>query len=431
MAIPSWTNLSRFAGSAGPKTIIADDIAARDELIPVNGMTVVVIDAKDDPTVSSGAATYIWRAAPGEWIKISEAESMDVILEWTNIQNGPLSSAAQIDTAVAAVGTQWSRAGNTDTDPTTDFLGTTDVQPLVFKTDNLRRMIVGTNGNVGINLSTDLPGQLLHLGDGNILLEGGGETAMLFKRGQTLTGETTYGTTHPNAPFINPIFQIGRIIQGGDGAPQFRWMFAADNHTERVVFELDSEGILSSVRQSGVRGSHFEAHREGDAHPLFRLNSYPYMQLQMGPGGPGDTDIAIMRGSANTGFLQVGPPANQETILEWSNDGIKINNGSLIFPDDTIQSTAGFGAPGVSQVWQNVSASRTLDTVYQNTSNSAISVSVQSDLCTIVVGSTLTPNVTIVFEGTGAFNFIVPKNHYYKVQSVNASSNIVLWAELR
>lgn len=325
----------------------------------------------------------------------------------------------------------WTVSGNDGLNPLNNFIGTKDNSPFVIRTNNSRRLVVAPNGNVGVNLSSDQAGQLLHLGDGNILLEGGGETAMLFKLGQIIDGNTTYGMTHPSAPFPNPIFQIGRIIKGGDGAPQFRWMYADDSHAERVVFELDTEGILSSVRASGVRGSHFEAHSSGDQQPYFRLNSYPNMQLQMGPGGPGDTDIAIMRGSANTGFLQVGPPANQETILEWSNDGIKINNGSLIFSDDTIQSTAGFGAPGVSQVWQNVSASRTLDTVYQNTSNSAISVSVQSDLCTIVVGSTLTPNVTIVFEGTGAFNFIVPKNHYYKVQSVNASSNIVLWAELR
>ena len=194
-----------------------------------------------------------------------------------------------------------------------------------------QKMRVADNGNVGVNLAADA-GQLLHLGDGNILLEGGGETAMLFKLGQTLTGETTYGTTHPNAPFIGPIFQIGRIIQGGDGAPQFRWMFSADNHAERVVFELDSEGILSSVRQAGVRGSHFEAHGEGDEQPLFRLNSYPYMQLQMGNGGDDDTDVSVARIGAETGALQYGPPAAQETALEWSEAGINPRVPLLTWP---------------------------------------------------------------------------------------------------
>lgn len=221
----------------------------------------------------------------------------------------------------------WSRNGNAGTNPSTEFIGTTDAKPMVFKTDNMRRMIVGANGNIGINLSTDLPGQLLHLGDGNILLEGGGETAMIFKRGQVFTGETTYGTTHPSAPFINPIFQIGRIIQGGDGAPQFRWMFAADNHAERVVFELDSEGILSSVRQAGVRGSHFEAHRAGDAQPLFRLNSYPHMQLQMGNGGDDDTDTAIGRTAPNTLTVSVGSGAAEQDVAAFGEDGVTVFGG--------------------------------------------------------------------------------------------------------
>ena len=103
-------------------------------------------------------------------------------------------------------------------------------------------------GNVGIGITT--PGQKLHIGDGNFLLEGGGETAMQFKRDQVFIN------SHVNSPFENPIFMIGRIIEGGDGAPQFRWLYNDDGDTEHVVMELDSEGIMSSVRRSNTRGSH-------------------------------------------------------------------------------------------------------------------------------------------------------------------------------
>jgi hypothetical protein len=44
-----------------------------------------------------------------------------------------------------------------------------------------------------------------------IYLDGGGETAFKTRR------LTTFTNTHVNSPFINPTFQIGRIIQGGDG----------------------------------------------------------------------------------------------------------------------------------------------------------------------------------------------------------------------
>lgn len=258
---------------------------------------------------------------------------------------------SDFNAAVAAVA--WSRTGNTGTNPATDFVGTFDNTALVFKTNNLRRLVIGTNGNIGINLSTLSPGQLLHLGDGNILLEGGGETAMLFKLGATIDGVPTSGPTHPNAPFVNPIFQIGRVIKGGDGAPQFRWMYTDDGKPERVVFELDSEGILSSVRQSGVRGSHFEAHRSGDTHPLFRLNSFPSMQLQMGNGGSDDTDISIIRSAAQTGALQYGPPTAQVTAAQWSPAGLKVSVGGLTFPNNSVQTVAAVPGGVTSKVQFN------------------------------------------------------------------------------
>lgn len=350
MGISSWTGLTPGRpGSGGGSTStlpkIVNDIAERDELSVPKGQQVLVLDATGDSTVTSGSATYIWN---DEWIKLSESESMDVVLQWANIINKPTEfppqshthSIANVTGLETELVSKWGSAGNANTNPNVDFLGTTDTKALVFKTNNTRRMVIGANGNIGVNLSTDVPGQLFHLGDGNILLEGGGETAILFKRGEVIDGNTTYGTTHPSAPFPNPIFQIGRIIKGGDGAPQFRWMYADDARPEVVVFELDSEGILSSVRKAGVRGSHFEAHSSGDSHPFFRLNSYPQMQLQMGNGGSDDTDIAVARVGTETGALQYGPPTAQVTAAEWSSAGFKVAVGGLIFPDNSVQTSA-------------------------------------------------------------------------------------------
>ena len=66
----------------------------------VNGPTkmVLVLDASDDATVASGAATYV--NSGGVWVKIAEHESMDVVLNWASIQNGPTSTVAAIDQAV-------------------------------------------------------------------------------------------------------------------------------------------------------------------------------------------------------------------------------------------------------------------------------------------------------------------------------------------
>jgi hypothetical protein len=53
--------------------------------------------------------------------------------------------------------TPWQVGGNSNTNPPTDFLGTTDNQPLVVKTGDAERLRVAANGNVGIG--TTNPGR--------------------------------------------------------------------------------------------------------------------------------------------------------------------------------------------------------------------------------------------------------------------------------
>ena len=64
-------------------------------------LNALVIDATDDTSVQSGAATYVFNPTDSIWTKISEHESMDVVLQWANIQGRPTSTAAEIDDAVS------------------------------------------------------------------------------------------------------------------------------------------------------------------------------------------------------------------------------------------------------------------------------------------------------------------------------------------
>lgn len=88
-----------ISGLAGEMPIVAD-IAARNALSLTKNTQVLVLDATGDPTVTSGAATYLYRVSTTSWIKLSEAESLDLILQWANIQGKPTSSPTAIDTAV-------------------------------------------------------------------------------------------------------------------------------------------------------------------------------------------------------------------------------------------------------------------------------------------------------------------------------------------
>jgi hypothetical protein len=52
--------------------------------------------------------------------------------------------------------TDWRLVGNTSTNASTNFLGTTDNQPLVFRTNNTERMRILSDGQVWINTTSAL-----------------------------------------------------------------------------------------------------------------------------------------------------------------------------------------------------------------------------------------------------------------------------------
>lgn len=94
--------LANWSGAASTVSIVAD-IAARDALIATldaNTM-ILVVDASADATVSSGSALYAYASDTATTYKIAEYESMDVVLQWSDLQGGPTSTAAQIDNAVS------------------------------------------------------------------------------------------------------------------------------------------------------------------------------------------------------------------------------------------------------------------------------------------------------------------------------------------
>lgn len=96
------TDALNSQAAAATQVQIVADIAARDALTKKDGLEVLVLNATGDTSVKSGAATYVYRSSNTTWYKISEAESMDLVLQWDAIQGKPVSTAAQIDAAVAA-----------------------------------------------------------------------------------------------------------------------------------------------------------------------------------------------------------------------------------------------------------------------------------------------------------------------------------------
>jgi hypothetical protein len=70
--------------------------------------------------------------------------------------------------AVALDVANWSKTGDAGINPATNFLGTTDAQPLIIKTSNTERLRVTENGRVGFG--TDTPLEKFHMFSGNVLV---------------------------------------------------------------------------------------------------------------------------------------------------------------------------------------------------------------------------------------------------------------------
>jgi len=86
---------------------------------------------------------------------------------------------------LSSLANAWLLTGNAGTNPNTNFLGTTDAQPLVIRTNNTERMRVTANGNVGIGTTAPIhrldvrggPTYTTRSWTGNVSLDNGGAIA--------------------------------------------------------------------------------------------------------------------------------------------------------------------------------------------------------------------------------------------------------------
>lgn len=79
---------------------VVANISERDGLPEGDKSSVYVKDATADGTVKTGGAFYLYDTTAQAWIKVSEAESLDVSLSWDSLTGKPTSSPSQIDNAV-------------------------------------------------------------------------------------------------------------------------------------------------------------------------------------------------------------------------------------------------------------------------------------------------------------------------------------------
>jgi hypothetical protein len=125
--------------------------------------------------------------------------------------------------------TGWALTGNSGTNPTTSFLGTTDAQPLVIRTNNVERMRVTATGNVGIGMTS--PTERFQVHDGNIALTSSGapRQVQLYASGSVYTALQASGSqsatiTYTLPASLTPTSMVGAGILQTDASGNLSWV---------------------------------------------------------------------------------------------------------------------------------------------------------------------------------------------------------------
>ena len=125
----------------------------------------------------------------------------------------------------------WGLTGNNGTNPANNFLGTTDNNRLVFRTNNTEKMTILANGNVGIGLSNPIaPLHVFSTTDDNQLFLSGFAPSIRYFQGPDwnaspfharigmATGNANYVATSQPGDFIVQALDNGSLILGTNGA---------------------------------------------------------------------------------------------------------------------------------------------------------------------------------------------------------------------
>ncbi len=286
----------------------------------------------------------------------------------------------------------------------------------------------GSSSTTYCNLASNVTGVLAAVNGGTGLASLGGANTLIY----TTTANSYAALTTANTGVLTTDATGGLIYATG---PTPARLLRTDGTTisfAQAVLTTDVTGVLPVA--NGGTG----VNNETD----FRTNFD--VPQNNGTGATGTWNISISGNAATA--TAASTYAGAVNVGTQSTGVLNIANGG------TGQSTAAaaanaIGVPGAGQNWASFSASRAINTDYQNTTGRPISVSVT--LSTVTAGannprfwvSTSTPatgGVTVAYFSNGTTGnidacvgpIIIPNNAYYRVQDA-AGTSIVFWAELR
>jgi len=221
-------------------------------------------------------------------------------------------------------GYAWMLTGNSGTSPLVNFLGTTDGQPLVIRTNNVERVRVTATGEVGIGTST--PGALLHVAgdvqiDGNTTLGNAATDQVVVNAGDVELPNIPSGSTATEVLVWNAGDVERRSASGLIGG--FAWMLAGNTLTgTEVLGSLNAQPLVVVT----------------DGTERLRVTATGVVRIQ-NQDPTGATQVIIQAGANQAGV----------NLLEWQdNTGLPIgfidNAGNVAIGDVNAPGFLGAGA---------------------------------------------------------------------------------------
>jgi len=255
----------------------------------------------------------------------------------------------------------WSLTGNAGTNPNSNFLGTTDNQPLVFRTNNSERVRIDTNGNVGIGTTT--PSDRLDV-QGNVRFSG----ALMPAGNPGTSGQVLVSQGSGAAPVWQTLASSNNSwsLVGNSGTnPANNFLGTTDNqplvirtsNTERVRIDTNGNvgigiatpaqrldvngnvqfsGALMPNGNAGTSGQVLVSQGSGQAPVWQTLNTgdQDWLVAQNSPTGtPGSVPDSINRWiytNGNVGIGTTNPGYKLEVLGGWKLDA---SDGSYIWSE--------------------------------------------------------------------------------------------------
>jgi hypothetical protein len=151
------------------------------------------------------------------------------------LQTNASGNLSWLSPAALVTGSAWTLTGNSGTNPAVNFLGTTDAQPLVIRTNNTERMRITATGNVGIGTAS--PTERLQVSDGNVAITNTDNTARQLRLYEPSGAGTNFTAFQAQAQAsdiiytlpasLTPTSAVGAGILQTDASGNLSWLSPA------------------------------------------------------------------------------------------------------------------------------------------------------------------------------------------------------------